>query len=288
MYVHIVYNLQVKEPEKNQRSGGKENKSKKSQSTLKNNSIRNYLQNKNEISIISSNCSNMSNVDNSDNIRNLNCKSLNESITTAIDERVAMPAAIMLNSSLEIESSTAINKIRNVSTESLRDSSETSDDYSIVRNHWLKKFNENNNKKRISNETLESEQKKVKSVVLPVMETTKQKQRMVTCPVCNKENEFYKIDAHLDVCLEQLSDKNEHCVVCGKYYTKRDLEQHVCQCLDTVQLNNNNKEQNQSKCPVCFEKISRDCFDLHVEKCLHKMYDDVDKNKGRKNIQFFL
>lgn len=307
----------MNEPEKKKKSN-KENKNKKVSSPSKN-SIVNYfpvLQPKNRLTETTGN---IHGFDGNCNIKKIGTKNTNatknvgssatktnSNSTIVITKNKNNATSTVTNNKNNTPKAAGGDKNKNFSTTRTENvlggpSKSNDDSYSAVRNHWLNKFsnnNNNNNKKRALDETIESEKKKSKP-------------ELVTCPVCQELQNIALIDQHLDSCLqkhadEKIDDKDE-CVICGKFMVKSQLEEHVLLCLtkseqdsDTKScqtcnklfnshemkqhLNNCVGEQKLRECPVCDEKLSESCYDRHIEKCLNKMYDDIERRNSKDAV----
>lgn len=104
-------------------------------------------------------------------------------------------------------------------------SSTSTFDYSVVRNHWLKKFENSIDDKVIE---MESNPKRMRLDIETVPE--------VTCPICNQKCLERAINEHLDKCVstkesEDYSNSTK-CDICNKLIMKQDLVTHMQDCLD--------------------------------------------------------
>lgn len=297
------YYLQVRQPEKKQKTSNKENKDKKP-STSQKNSVTNYfpvLQSKNR----SETSGNIHGFDSTGNVTRINTKNpnaINVGASTSSVKKNSSSTIVITKNKTTTKDKKPVNTVnKKIPTTAsaqhvLGGATKTkSDDYSAVRNHWLNKFSD---KKRASEEPVESENKKAKP-------------EMVSCPVCQRQLSVNQIDGHLDDCLKKQSEEeNGECVICGEFYPKSKLEQHISECLkqsfgdDDFNLKKCeicNKMVNNSElklhlktcsakriCPICTEKIDTTSFDLHLGKCVHQSSDVVEEKNSKESEVFVI
>lgn len=266
--------LQVKEPEKKQKSTNKENQNK---NPPQKNEIAQYfpvLQNK-------STGNNIHGFDNTGNIKNINNTSMKKNSASTVVLTKTKTAT------KDTKQTDAVVPSKNIVGGAILQTKNP--DYSLVRNHWINKFHGDNDKKRVPNETINTKNKKVKV-------------DLVTCPVCNEEKRYDEADTHIDDCLRKYAEEKAECVICSKLYPKSDLQQHVLQCLgddDDYEVSKNDSEAsysnskddneigNKRQCPICAETVDDQHFDLHAANCLHKLYDAAEKRNSKDEGENF-
>nr|XP_022916074.1 sprT-like domain-containing protein Spartan [Onthophagus taurus]XP_022916075.1 sprT-like domain-containing protein Spartan [Onthophagus taurus] len=114
-------------------------------------------------------------------------------------------------------------------------------------------------------------------------------EKQETCCVCNKKvpKSIYK--EHIVDCFNTSYDNGLdeliECVICESFFDKTMIETHTIDCIeknskvDIQHTNKNNKVDKNNdlmKCNVCLELVESLKYNLHVEKCLHKMLDDIE------------
>lgn len=185
-------------------------------------------------------------------------------------------------------------------------SDDSSIDYSVVRNKWLTKFNNTDNKndkidrKRKSSDNNISSPKKIKT------EDSVISIGSVKCPVCLIEFPDCELNDHLDQCLMETEKKDVkkpeiilvECPCCNNFFTEIELNVHLDKCLqsqNSVELTTSKdkcsgttspqptgSKTDTSKedlmfCLICETYVNPDIYDRHAEACLNKYYDDVEK-----------
>lgn len=259
--------LQIKEPEKKKISSSKKENKKKIVSS-KGNAIVSYfpvLKDKKNVNTAAGS-SNIHGFDSKGNVMEINNNGVkrNSSGTIVVTKTKNMSG---------YSQSSPTNTTKNV----VGGASET-DEYSAVRRHWLDKFS---NKKRSVEEIAQSMDKhdgnsnKKPRLDEQTLQNKQAKPAMAVCPVCSENQEINGMNVHLDRCLEKRS--TEECVSCGKFFDKSELQQHVSECLSA-----SFSDDFERDCPVCKDKIPETVFDSHVEKCLHTMYDDIERRNSRE------
>lgn len=308
----VFLRLQVKEPEK-KRKKISEKENKKPKVTSPNNTLLKYFPGNNKSNTTVA-VNNVHGFDSKGNVTHLNTKDNSQSAntkgfaSTAVKKNSSSTIVITKNptkgktASPKKTLNKTVNKTPSTSTAQVLGGAKKSDDYSAVRNHWLSKFdngkasssNQLRNRKRPPDEHNEPQKKKSKP-------------EMVSCPVCQERKELGEIDAHLDDCLKNPNnEKMEDCVGCGNFFPKSALQGHVSECLsasfsDDFEVNTSFKDRlvsademerhllrcperasegEKRDCPVCNGKVSEGDFDAHVETCLHKMYDDIERRNS--------
>lgn len=132
--------------------------------------------------------------------------------------------------------------------------SQCTDDFVSVRNHWAKKFPSNNKRPQ-------TEESKTVHKVLKVSNSSEiisNKEESCECPVCNKKVLMSELNQHLDICLKSEEMKNE---------IKTEI----------VDLSDSFHSEETKECPLCNKQIPTSTFDTHVEKCLMQVYDGVEE-----------
>lgn len=159
------------------------------------------------------------------------------------------------------------NKDTNLSTghKLSSDSPSKDKDYSVVRNHWINKFSSNKantsnivTKKRISSEPLPKSTEK-----LPRLSES-----LIPCPVCSNKVAQDEINPHLDECLNknaQTDDLQNHL----KTRKEDDFNDDVFE----VSVG---KDPKTRKCDVCKTNVPEDKFDVHLNDCLHMLFDRIE------------
>ncbi|XP_076263889.1 DNA-dependent metalloprotease SPRTN [Rhynchophorus ferrugineus] len=188
----------------------------------------------------------------------------------------------------------------------LGSSTSSGNDYSVVRQHWINKFDNDQSKgvkRSADDEQIPVSPKIAKSTNLFSI-SSKRNINEVLCPVCNKSIEENALNDHLDDCLiSQEKHEKKECIICGEMISLSEYEVHVPKCTDkhfnddalseTDGKNESNdivdltqSEPNQEKCPVCKAELVPADYAIHVEQCLLKMYDELDEkynlNKSTK------
>ncbi|XP_018332118.1 sprT-like domain-containing protein Spartan isoform X2 [Agrilus planipennis] len=171
------------------------------------------------------------------------------------------------------------------------------EDYSIVRNHWLQKFQNqtepkkdskvNDKKRTLSlNVPVEEKRQKIISPSLSMLDmpiSNINTTDFVKCPVCLKNIESNGINQHLDSCLTKTSENKTEvqdlCLICNETVSKDALNSHVNDCLDRISING------KIKCDLCGILIDRDKFSNHHKECLDNVFvDNPNMEKRTCNI----
>lgn len=277
--------IKIKEPEKKQKAKEKENKPKISNPK---NSINKYFPPLTKsVNSVSGNIHGFNSTGDISKISSKNSsQSVNNNSGTSLKKNSSSTVVIVkkpYHTSSPVKSSTSTSKVSFTTSGQPLGGAPKPDNYSSVRGHWLNKFS--NGRKRPPADSEEADHKKLK-----------QSTSQVSCPVCHKMLDSTIVNEHLDECLSESAKEDvEECFACGKMLPSSKLHEHVSECLsesfkdedleDTSltecdQDNKNNKktdfESENTSCPVCKEEIPKGTLDVHVEKCLHKMYDKIE------------
>lgn len=159
-------------------------------------------------------------------------------------------------------------------------------DYSVVRNHWLNKFsndqpNQNSNKRK-SSETIPLPAKlpKLSQTSLDSLDCDS-----ASCPVCDVSYPIEELNSHLDICLSTPRDNYKECIVCMKKIDESEYQRHVNECLeknfgDNTPDNNQNDsvilieddsmDVNDTKCSICNNQIAIEDMEEHLKLCRNR------------------
>ncbi|XP_030758195.1 sprT-like domain-containing protein Spartan [Sitophilus oryzae] len=174
--------------------------------------------------------------------------------------------------------------------------------YSVVREHWLNKFDNKKAEavKRPSTDVLQSSAKVAKSSGLNKIADD---YNTAECPVCSEKIHIEILNEHLDHCLELSKEEIKECIICGQQVANTEYEVHTTKCtekhfgedadLDYANISKDGdvidltqSDSHKKQCPACKAELSNLEYDCHVEQCLLKMYDQLDeKYKLNKDIR---
>uniref|UniRef100_A0AAR5QI39 Protein with SprT-like domain at the N terminus n=2 Tax=Dendroctonus ponderosae TaxID=77166 RepID=A0AAR5QI39_DENPD len=149
-------------------------------------------------------------------------------------------------------------------------SSSTSQSYSKVREHWLKKFDKKSNPdlkgtgaKRRPSSTLPSSPQKVPKLCSDRREDASE----AKCPVCGRLFKMELLNDHLDNCLK---NQSQECLICSAEIPKQELQKHVSDCASKNFNDDFEAEANLTECPMCAKKIDHKNDPKHSDTCKGK------------------
>ncbi|XP_056631135.1 DNA-dependent metalloprotease dvc-1 [Diorhabda sublineata] len=148
-------------------------------------------------------------------------------------------------------------------------------DYSIVRNHWINKFpsNNTNTKKRISSEPLPA----------PTEKLSRLSESLIPCPVCSKKVVQDEINQHLDECLNKNESKLTSTQPDELYnYIETTMEDSFNDDVFKISVVKTSKTK---KCDVCKTEVPEDKFDMHLNDCLHTMFNRIENELTKDGNQ---
>lgn len=163
-----------------------------------------------------------------------------------------------------------------------------SNDYNAVRNHWLNKFENNSAKnpaKRPNDTPACSSSSNAKHMKTDTIDLTQRES--VLCPICSGTFYDNTINAHVDNCLQSLSESfrddddfcdnssnNDSqvevpCLICEKIVKRQDLDSHLENC-NGISLEKSIylADDQVIECPICKKGVLETEINAHIDKCL--------------------
>lgn len=175
-------------------------------------------------------------------------------------------------------------------------------DYSIVRNHWLNKFNNTTtNTKRTSPNSANNDNKRPRLTATSTQQTQVVSDDSVPCPVCQKHFPTRDINDHLDLCLTKETAQPETKIERSNNVDDYDkpgtssstnvnpedddvmiVEDNKNESIQFVFETSNEEEsdENMYACPFCMEMFAEEDMNAHLDDCLVAEDDGESFNKS--------